>query len=274
MAHGANFTGEDVDPRGVAVSVSTSLCELGGEEVAADGTVVRTPFAFMRRRPVWTRDFLFLAVRDTGRDSVLWNISAEGGGLFRKAWDGDGVALPRACVPDRRAVSREVRARVREASGRYKRAVRLAKRAGHSKVKRDEALALVAPELAWLEEADRLNAENRRLREAGVAPPVAQRLVPVPGPGRMGRALRVLWRWVKAAARRLRVLAVRYNRPLPDIVRGNRPVPKRSGDGKNGVRDSHTKERAEMASATQPSKDSDQDAALKSPLSKEGEGTR
>ncbi|WEV46260.1 hypothetical protein OZX62_07385 [Bifidobacterium sp. ESL0690] len=237
VVHGADFVGQDVDPRGVAVSVSTSLCELGGEEVTADGTVIRTPFAFMRKRPAWTRDFLFLAVRDTGRDSVLWNIAAEGDGVFRRAWDGDGVVLPRACVPDRRAVSREVRARVREASGRYKRAVRLAKRAGHNKAKRDEALALVAPELAWLGEADRLNAENRRLREAGVAPPVAQRLVPVPGPGLAGRALRVLWRWVKGAARRLRVLAVRYNRPLSEII-ASRRVLRRKG----GVRGSRSQE--------------------------------
>ncbi|WEV53404.1 hypothetical protein [Bifidobacterium sp. ESL0704] len=222
VAHGGGFAGKDVDPRGVAVSVSTSLCSLGGEEVTADGTVVRTPFMLMRGRPVWTRDFLFLGVRDRGRDSVLWNVAAEGGGLFRRAWDGDGVALPRACVPDWRAVSREVRARVREASGRYRRAVRLARRAGRDEAKRKEALALVAPELAWLGEADRLNAQNMRLREEGGAPPVAQRLVPVPGPGRTGRALRAVWRWMRAAAKRLRVLAVRYNKPLSELAGGHR----------------------------------------------------
>ncbi|WEV41606.1 hypothetical protein OZX57_06345 [Bifidobacterium sp. ESL0682] len=210
-ARGADFPGEDVDPRGVVVSVSTSLCELGGEEVTADGTVIRTPFMVMRKRPVWTRDFLFLAVRDRGRDSVLWNVVAEGGGLFRRAWNGDGVALPRTCVQSRCAVSREVRARVREASRRYKRAVRLAKHAGHNEARRDKALALVAPELAWLEEADRLNEENRRLRKTGAAPPVAQRLVPIEGPGRAVRTLRMLWRCVKVVVGWLRVLAAKYD---------------------------------------------------------------
>ncbi|MDF7641241.1 hypothetical protein PT279_06520 [Bifidobacterium sp. ESL0784] len=159
--HGLRVSG-GADPRGgLSVSVSTSLCGLGGEEVAADGTVVRTPYAFMRRWPVVTRRFVFLPVADWRSDSALWNMVGVNW-AFRPEWDGEGVALPRSGVSGVWRVCWRVHGRVREASRRYRRARRLAGRGVRDPAAVSEALALMRPELEWLAEGERLNQERER----------------------------------------------------------------------------------------------------------------
>ncbi|WEV53406.1 hypothetical protein [Bifidobacterium sp. ESL0704] len=166
--HGLRVPG-GVDPRGLSVSVSTSLCALGGEEVAADGTVVRTPYAFMRRWPVVTRRFVFLPVADWRSDSAVWNMVGVNW-AFRPEWDGEGVALPCSGVPGVWRVWWRVHGRVREASGRYRRARRLASRGVRDPVAVSEALALMRPELEWLAEGERLNQQHKQQKAGDAAP--------------------------------------------------------------------------------------------------------
>lgn len=166
--HGLRVPG-GVDPRGLSVSVSTSLCALGGEEVAADGTVVRTPYAFMRRWPVVTCRFVFLPVADWRSDSAVWNMVGVNW-AFRPEWDGEGVALPRSGVPGVWRVSWWVHGRVREASGRYRRARRLASRGVRDPSAVSEALALMRPELEWLAEGERLNQQHKQQKTGDAAP--------------------------------------------------------------------------------------------------------
>ncbi|WEV46259.1 hypothetical protein OZX62_07380 [Bifidobacterium sp. ESL0690] len=165
--HGARVP-EGADPRGLSVSVSTSLCALGGQEVAADGTLVRTPFAFMRRWPVVSRRFVFLPVADWRSDSAVWNMVGVNW-AFRPEWDGEGVALPRSGVRDAWRLLWEVHGRVREASKRYRRAKRLASRGVRDPSARAEALALMRPELEWLAEGERLNQQHERQADGDVA---------------------------------------------------------------------------------------------------------
>lgn len=163
-AHGAVVPDGGV-PDGWSVSLSVSLGELGAEEVAADGSLVRTPYAFMRRRPELTRRFVFMGLRDVSRESALWNTVGVNW-AFRKDWNGEGAFVPRkalgGALGGARRVRRGVRRRVRAGSRRYRRAVWLARlgrvRPGCGR----RALALMRPELDWLEEAERLNKEHKR----------------------------------------------------------------------------------------------------------------
>ncbi|WEV66965.1 hypothetical protein OZX72_06850 [Bifidobacterium sp. ESL0769] len=158
-AHGAVVPDGGV-PDGWSVSLQVSLGTLGGEEVAADGTLVRTPYAFMRRRPVLTRRFLFMGLRDVSRESALWNMVGVNW-AFRKDWNGEGVFVPRAVLGGARGVRRGVRGRVRAGSRRYRRAVWLARLGRVRPECGRRALALMRPELEWLAEGERLNQQHK-----------------------------------------------------------------------------------------------------------------
>ncbi|WEV46261.1 hypothetical protein OZX62_07390 [Bifidobacterium sp. ESL0690] len=164
VAHGA-VVPEGGVPDGWSVSLQVSLGALGGEEVAADGRLVRTPYAFMRRRPVLTRRFLFMGLRDVSRESALWNMVGVNW-AFRKDWNGEGVFVPRAVLGGARRVRRGVRRRVRAGSRRYRRAVWLARLGRVRPECGRRALGLMRPELEWLAEGERLNRQHKRQKES------------------------------------------------------------------------------------------------------------
>lgn len=145
------------------VGVRVWLCRYGFEEVTASGVVVRLPYALMRR-PVLSRRFLFMGVRSAGRDSALWN-SVGVNWVFRPDWDGSGGFVPRSCLDGAggaRVVRRRVARVVRSGRWRYRRACVWAWLGRLRGSWADRGLALMGPELEWLEQGERLNRERAR----------------------------------------------------------------------------------------------------------------
>ncbi|WEV72826.1 hypothetical protein [Bifidobacterium sp. ESL0790] len=141
--------------------LSMSLGPLGGEEVTDDGGLIRSAYAFMRR-PVVARGFLYAGMHDVRRDSLVWEIFSSMAKSPRPNWDCTGVFIPVSCLGGRLRAWRacfRLAWRIKLARRRYRHAVWW-RRIGHIwPFARRRARALMAPELAWLQE---LGPEGRR----------------------------------------------------------------------------------------------------------------
>lgn len=88
-----------VNRRSASVGVSVRIAEVGVEEVAGDGWLLRLPYERMRRWPTLKRGMVVFMEYVPKRDSLLRNIptmdeAGVGTVEHRPMWDGSGIAVP------------------------------------------------------------------------------------------------------------------------------------------------------------------------------------
>jgi hypothetical protein len=205
---------EEVNPCGLEVTVTVSVCRFGAQEVTADGGMVRIPFALMRR-PVFTDGFMVLLFRDWKRTSYWWNSVFEADTAFRKDWNGLCVPVPLSVVGDRRAASRRVRALIRQDRRRWRRVRRVQRWWPDGPRSWDEVRRLAGPLGGWMSEMWDVREACDAAWESGSVREGRERVVPV----------RALHPWLQAFAGWLAGVLVRFRAR----ARGGDRGPKRPG---------------------------------------------